>query len=84
MTRITVEAEVDVDVSDYVDELTDDELIDELESRGYELKTDDNDNITTSEFALYTNLYYALRDGTLEDAIKIINPTLDQIIGRQV
>jgi len=82
MTRITVEAEVEVDVSEHLDDVATFELVDELESRR-EFR-DSFLEFTGEHVMMLENLYYALRDGTQEDAIKIINPMLDEKIGRRI
>ncbi|MEE8328225.1 MAG: hypothetical protein V3R32_05495 [Nitrosomonadaceae bacterium] len=71
---------MNVNISEHLDEVEDFELIDELESR-------DKFKENFAEFSdehrtVLENLYYALRDGTQEDAIKVINPLLDEKLGR--
>jgi len=82
MARITAEVEVEVDISDHLDDVATFELVDELESRT-EFR-DSFKEFTSEHVMMLENLYYALRDGTQEDAIKIINPMLDEKIGRRI
>lgn len=73
---------MNVDISEHLDEVETFELADELESR-----TDYKDNFkefTGEHVITLENLYYALRDGTQEDAIRIINPLLDEKLGRVI
>lgn len=81
MSRIEVSnAIVKVETDEVLPEIETWELLDEVRSR--------NDaNLvewTDEEIVLLEKLYYALRDGTKEDAIKVINPLLDQKIGRRI
>jgi len=81
MARVAVETEVEIDIAEHLDELETFELIDELESRN---EYNQVKEFTGEHIIVLENLYYALRDGTKEDAIRIINPLLDEKLGRKV
>jgi len=81
MTRVAVETEVEIDIAEHLDEVETFELVDELESRN---KYNQVKEFTGEHVTMLENLYYALRDGTQEDAIKIINPLLDEKLGRVI
>lgn len=66
--------QVEIDSSEVIDSLTDSEIFDEYIAR--KLNQDIN--------AEFENLYYALRDRDIDRAIEIMNPILDESIGRMI
>ena len=79
MRRITVETEVEIDLDDHMHEIKSSELISELKAR-----EDMPYEFTGAHYVLLENLYYALRDKDIDAATRIVNPLLDEKIGRQV
>lgn len=81
-STVTVEVEVDVDVENVLPEIDTSDLIEELRDRD-DLKQHFNE-FTDEHYMILENLYYALRDKGIEDAIKVINPLLDEKLGKVV
>ena len=73
--EVDVLTEVDIDVADIIGGISTEDLETELRTREVSNKSVDSE---------YDNLYYALRDGDLEAAIKIANPILYTKIGRMI
>jgi len=71
MTQVTVEVEVDID------KFSDFDIKQEAVARDLIHDPD-------AHHVLLEKLYYALRDENLDEAIKIVNPLLDEVLGRQI
>ncbi len=78
MSTITVETEVDIDVDSFVSEIASADLIEELQKRGVDNYSEQDQR------QLFEELYYALRDGNIDIAIAVINPLLEDVTGRRV
>lgn len=81
MSRI-IKAEVEIDVEEALSQIDTKDLILALRERN-----DGKDYLnewTDEHYKILENLYYALRDKGIDEAIKIANPLLDEKIGRQV
>jgi hypothetical protein len=77
-----VDVLVRVDLDDVIDDITDSDLISAVKARGV---WPDCDQTSKSDRAmLLEGVYHALRDGNLDQTIKLINPLLDEVLGRQV
>ncbi len=74
----TFDVSVDIDTEEILTEIPANELEQELKRRA------DTDRTVDDSKILYEALYYALRDGNLEQAIAAANPLLDDTIGRIV
>lgn len=82
MTSIRVVTEVDIEVNEVLDQVSTKDRIEELRDRND--ASQELNEWTEEHYQLPENLYYALRDGNKENAIKIVNPLLDEKLGRQV
>lgn len=78
MTYRTISANVDVEVD--LEEFDTDDLIDELECRGYVVNDADTDGISYETRLLIGNIYEAKRNG--QDFGPLLNQLIYQTIGR--
>lgn len=76
MTKVTVEVEVDLT------DLDDDEMIGELESRGYEVSSDFEADHPSVDLDLMGRLHELIRSGKETEAIQLIRPYLLDILGK--
>ena len=77
---IRTDVEVEIDVENVLDQVDTDDLERELQCR-------DDISIAMWEeehYKILENLYYALRDKGIDEAIKVVNPLLDEKLGRRV
>ncbi|MFY3695378.1 hypothetical protein ACOTEN_30165 [Achromobacter xylosoxidans] len=76
MTKVTVEVELDLT------ELGDDEMVSELESRGYEVSSDFEADHPSVNLDLMSKIHQHLAMGQEQDALEILRPYLRDILGK--
>lgn len=76
MAKVTVEVELDLT------ELEDDTIIDELESRGYEVSSDFEADYPIIDMDLMRQLHELIRNGRDAEAVQLMSSRLRDILGK--